>query len=245
VPSDQSIVAQLIPTVSKTPGFDQRAVDFTLQAVATGRLPAYTEERCASIKPLDKKTLITNLSASVTSSLATGAASAAAAGASSAAAAGASSSPGMFAALAPAAPFLIVGAVVLGVVAAIFAHHAKAVAAEQSTMCAAVPAANEGLAWIDAEFQAGRMAKPDAIAALDSLLQNFTQYVRPVMKESGTRQCNLACGYNRALTAIVTKKRAEYAEAPDAVLASILSGDGWKGLLPWAIGGALLLKFAA
>jgi hypothetical protein len=243
VPSDQSIVAQLIPTVSKTPGFDQRAVDFTLQAVATGRLPAYTEERCASIKPLDKKTLITNLSASVVSSVATGAATAAASA--STAAASASSAPGMFAALAPAAPFLIIGAVALGVIGAIFAHHAKAVAAEQSTMCAAVPAANEGLAWIDAEFQAGRMAKADAIAALNSLLQNFTQYVRPVMKESGTRQCNLACGYNRALTAIVTKKRAEYAEAPDAVLASILSGDGWKGLLPWAIGGALLLKFAA
>lgn len=230
VPTDQAIVQQLIPQTSGTKGFDQTAVSWTLSAIRAGRLPAYTEERCAQVKPLDKKTLITNLSGNVTGGLATASSSAAAAG-----------STTWFAAAAPA---FIIGAVALAVVGAIFAHHAQAVAKEQTTMCAAVPAANEALAWVDSEFSAGRLSKADAQASLDSMLQNFTQYVTPVMKREGTSKCNLACGYTRALEGIVAKKKAQIAEAPDPVFASLLSGDGWKGLLPWALGALVLAKAA-
>jgi hypothetical protein len=214
------------------PGMERYMED----ALRSGRLPAYTEERCSQVKPLDKKALITNLTSSIAGSVGT-----------AAAAAGATAgSTSIFAALAPAAPFLIIGAVALGVVAAIFAHHAKAVAQEQTTLCAAVPAANEALAWIDAEFAAGRMAKADASAALDTLYSNFLNYVGSVMKDTGDgKKCNYACGASRTLQAIVAKKKAQIAEAPDAMLATILNGDGWKGLLPWAIGGAILLKVAA
>lgn len=216
-------------------GLDQ----YIQRGLRTGQLPAYTEERCASIKPVDKKTLVTSISASAlqsTAGIATAVGTAAQAGAAAGAASGGTGSVGGFGpALGAAAPFLLAGAVVLGVVSAIFAHHAKAVAKEQSTMCAAVPGANDALAWIDSEFKAGHMSKASASAALDELYSNFTQYITPVMKNSGDgRKCNLACGYQKVLQAIVAKKKAEYAEAPDSVVAAILSGEGWQGILPWA-----------
>lgn len=215
------------------------------QGLRTGTMPAYTEERCASIKPVDKKTLITSISSSAlqsTAGIATAVGTASQAGAAAGAAAGGSGagSGGIVGSLAAAAPFLIAGAVALGVISAIFAHHAKAVAKEQSTMCAAVPGANEALAWIDSEFKAGHMSKASASAALDELLRNFESYVAPVRKDEGNgKKCNLACGYSRVLRAIVAKKKAEYAEAPDSVIAAIFSGEGVQGALPWAAAAAV------
>lgn len=214
---------------------------FMDEALRTGRLPAYTEEACSGVAPLDKKLLVTNLSANVLQAVAGGAGAAGAAGsagaAAGAAAGGGGGSAGAAGALAAAAPFLIIGAVALGVIGAIFAHHAAAVKKEQTTMCAAVPGANEGLDWITGEFRGGRLSKQDAKAALDSLYSNFNAYVQPVLKDSGDgSKCNLACGYRRALQAVIAKKKAEIDDAPVGAF-GILSGEG--NLLPLALAAGL------
>lgn len=226
---------------------------FIEQAIRTGQLPAYTEERCANIKPVDKRTLITSLTANAlqtTAGLATAgglitssgaaAGAAAASGSGAAAGGGGASAAGSAGFLAAAAPFLILGAVAFGVISAIFAHHAKAVAAEQTTMCAAVPGANEALAWVDSEFRSGRLSKQDASASLDELFRNFDRFIQPVLKDTGDgKKCNLACGYRRALQAIVAKKKAEYAEAPTSMIGVLGGNMDLQSALPWAAAAAL------
>lgn len=256
IPPDTDFLLQVAPAdFQKNMGkkYWPKTQAHILSALQSGRLPAYTMEVCAKIKPLDKKTLITNIAAQAAGGIATAAG--VAAGVTGAVVPGisivsstgavvgtASTAPaGLVAGLAAAGPFLLVGAVILGVVAAIFAHHAKAVALEQSTLCGAIPGANDALAWIDSEFYAGRISKPNAAVALDELLRNFDKYVQPILKDTGNgKVCNYACGTRRTLTAIVAKKKAEYADAPDSILAAITSGSMGE-ILPWAAAAAVAL----
>jgi len=105
----------------------------------------------------------------------------------------------------PAAPFVIAAGVILGVFSAIFNHHAMAVAREQGTLCAAVPAANATLAAIDGAVQSGQISPAVGAASLQQMLSEFTSTVAPI-----TKSCNAACVMTNDVAAIVAYKVSQY-----------------------------------
>jgi hypothetical protein len=103
---------------------------------------------------------------------------------------------------------LEVGALIFGTM---FAHHAAAVAKEQSVICAAVPAASDSLAAIDQAVQNGTITPQQGIDALNGLQSKFGQTVASILKMNSS-QCNAACVWIKMLTAIVAKKSADYSD---------------------------------
>jgi hypothetical protein len=112
----------------------------------------------------------------------------------------------------------VVGAAVVAIGAladvfgAISAHHAAAVKKEQSTLCVAVPAANQALQVIDEAVQGGQATPQQGIDALNSLLSGFLSNVASIQHGSDpmSSQCNAACVEATKLHAIVLEKQSEY-----------------------------------
>jgi hypothetical protein len=88
-------------------------------------------------------------------------------------------------------------------------HHAQAVAKEQSTLCAAVPAANNYLQVIEHAVASGAATPQQGIQALDSLLSDFKSSVGSILKMDASH-CNAACYLIIALTAIVNYWKSVY-----------------------------------
>jgi len=105
----------------------------------------------------------------------------------------------------PAAPFVIAAGVIAGLFSAIFNHHAMAVAREQGTLCAAVPAANAAIGAIDGAVQTGQISPAVGAASMQQILQEFTSTVAPIAKD-----CNAACVMTKDVGAIVAYKVSQY-----------------------------------
>lgn len=109
----------------------------------------------------------------------------------------------------PAAPFVIAAGAILGVFSAIFNHHALAVAREEGTLCAAVPAANAAVGAIDGAVQSGQISPDVGAASLQNVLSEFDSTVAPIRKmDSG--HCNAACVITEYFRAIVAVKVSQY-----------------------------------
>lgn len=78
--------------------------------------------------------------------------------------------------------------IAVGFVAALFNHHAEAVAKEQTYLCAAFGPANQLLDAIDAAVATGQLSAADAASRLEELATAFAQWTEPV-----TQNCNEGC----------------------------------------------------
>lgn len=117
---------------------------------------------------------------------------------------------------------LAAGAVISGI-AALFNHHAKAVAQERGTLCAYVPAANAALEQLAEWFQAGQIDAPTYMQSLQQVQQQFasgTHSVSSTTNWSGHGKCDEGCIYNRALAGIVAKLTADLQASNSAAAGS-------------------------
>lgn len=94
---------------------------------------------------------------------------------------------------------------IVGIFSTIFQHHAQAVAKEQSTLCTAVPAANNYLNVIDQAVASGTATPQQGLQALDSLSSDFKSAVSGIYKS-----CNAACVMQMCLDAAIATQRARY-----------------------------------
>jgi len=104
-----------------------------------------------------------------------------------------------------AAAALVVVSVAADIFGAIFAHHAAAVQKEQSTLCAAVPAANQALQVIDEGVSSGQITPQDGISAMQQLPGQFQSQVSGIYQD-----CNAACVMTDELKAICLVKASQY-----------------------------------
>lgn len=138
---------------------------------------------------------------------------------------------------------------VVAVLSIIFAHHAQAVAQEQSLECAATAGANNAMNVL-AEGVAGGQIKPaDAITALNTV---YSQYKNLVAPSWGTSPwCNANCELEIIMHAMVIYWQAQYQAMADAATAAaanpasgaVQSVAASTGLPSWVIllGGAFLV----
>jgi hypothetical protein len=172
-----------LSTVRNTAGFTQTVYNDIVQAASSGTIVAFNPSGCTGVSVL--KPALTATASGLLLKFGPSAG--------------------------PAAPFLIAAGAVLKVFSFIFAHHAAAVARERQVICAAVPAAQTSLQVIDQAVQAGQATPQIGSASLDQLLSDFSQQVSSIIKMSPS-QCNAACVWTKMLTAIVAKKKADYAD---------------------------------
>jgi hypothetical protein len=93
----------------------------------------------------------------------------------------------------------------VGLFSTIFNHHAAAVKKEQNVLCTAVPAANNYLNIIDQGVSSGLVDAQHALAALDSLSNDFRSAVSGIYKS-----CNAACVMQMCLDAAVATEKQKY-----------------------------------
>jgi len=120
------------------------------------------------------------------------------------------------------APWTMGISAIIGLFPVLFGHHAQAVKKEQSVLCAAVPAANNYLSIIDQAVSQGHATPQDAIAALQSLENDFELQVassRHGNDPTSGGECNAACVMASNLRAIVIEKTSEYQDLATAVAA--------------------------
>ncbi len=100
----------------------------------------------------------------------------------------------------------IVGSIlstITSVLSGIFAHHAQAVAREQSTLCAVIPQVNAFLDQIDQAYTLGQLSGPQAVQALETIYTQMNQGLAAIEKPTG---CNASCVYLRELRGIIDAK---------------------------------------
>ncbi|HLZ52070.1 MAG TPA: hypothetical protein VKP61_15090 [Candidatus Acidoferrum sp.] len=111
----------------------------------------------------------------------------------------------------------IIGSVISVITAgfsAIFAGHAQAVAREQSTLCGAVPFAQNAMERLDASYKIGTLSGPQIAQALETIYQQFAAGVEPIIQPAdesfsdaiAQHHCNAACVYLRELRGIIDAK---------------------------------------
>jgi hypothetical protein len=115
----------------------------------------------------------------------------------------------------PAAPAVMAVGALLEVFSAIFAHHAAAVQKEQSTLCAAVPAANQALQIIAEAVSSGQATPQDAINALQAMPGQFRSQVSGIYQD-----CNAACVMYEELEAICLVQASQYQDIINAASAA-------------------------
>ena len=135
---------------------------------------------------------------------------------------------------------------IVGLFSTILAHHAQAVAKEQSTLCSAVPAANNYLNIIQSAVAAGQATPAQAIQALNSLSTDFDSAVSSIRKMGGG-SCNAACVMTLELRGIIAYLTAEYQQATAVTAAaaapavSSSSGSGPTSTAPVSSGSTLTI----
>jgi hypothetical protein len=112
---------------------------------------------------------------------------------------------------------------IIGLLPIFFGHHAQAVKKEQSTLCTAVPAANNYLQVIDQAVQSGASSPADGVTALSSLLSGFQSQVQSIMhgtSPTSSGECNAACVMYSQLAAIVAYRASVYQDMASQQAAS-------------------------
>jgi hypothetical protein len=120
------------------------------------------------------------------------------------------------------APFTMGISALIGLFPFIFGHHAAAVKKEDSTLCAATPAANNYLQVIDQAVQGGHATPQQAIDALNSLLSDFASAVSSIRHGTdpmSSGECNAACVIYTELHAVVLVRQSEYQDMINAAAA--------------------------
>lgn len=113
----------------------------------------------------------------------------------------------------PAAPFVLLGASIVGLFSSIFGAHAAAVKNEQTLLCAAVPAANQALQTIQAAVSSGQINPAAGIQALQSLQAQFNAAVQKIRNgndPTSSGQCNAACVMASELAAIIAMMTSQF-----------------------------------
>ncbi len=90
------------------------------------------------------------------------------------------------------------------------AHHQAAVKLEQSTLCQAVPDANNFLRQIDSWVSTGQMDVATAVKALEEGYSNWRVEVKAVLQDTGGK-CNYACQNENMFRAAIEKRKQDYA----------------------------------
>lgn len=139
------------------------------------------------------------------------------------------------------APWTLGISAVIGLFPIIFGHHAAAVKKEQSTLCAAVPAANNYLNIIDQALRSGQITPQHAIDALNSLYSDFSSQVASIVKgtDSTGSQCNAACVIKENLKAVIILKTSQYQDLISQQQPAASSSSGPIAAAPIASGSTL------
>jgi hypothetical protein len=213
ITADQA-AAQAMPknTIRNTPGFTQAVYNEILNAAQTGQFTDYNSQAtsCTRIQSNTRQQALSLVSSG-----------------SGLALQGAVTS-GLIAAGPATMGISIAIAGITALFGTIFSHHAAAVAQENRILCASGPAANNYLQIIDQAVQMGKATPAQAIAALHSLLSDYTSTVQPIIKNSSSK-CNAACVELKELTAIVAYKSSLYqdmANAPAPAPAPAVTSSG-------------------
>lgn len=129
------------------------------------------------------------------------------------------------------APFTLGISALIGLLPLFFAHHKAAVAKENQTICALVPAAQNYFEQIVAAVNTGIQTPAQGIAALQSLLSDFTSNIASIMKNSAS-SCNAACVWVKQLTAMCAYQTAQFQEQASSTTGSVTSAISSVTSLP-------------
>lgn len=183
----QQAADQVFPQskVRSTPGFNQGVRDSVLAAATSGRMATPDSSTCSSVSSTNGTVKLVQTASGL-------------------ALTGASiglTATGTIAAAAL-APWTLGISALIGIFPMIFQHHAQAVALENRTICAAVPAANNALDVIMNAVATGAATPQQAISALHSVENDFGSQVQSILKDSSSK-CNAACVWKLELRAAV------------------------------------------
>lgn len=184
----QQAADQVFPQskVRSKAGFDQGVRDAVLQSATSGRMDAPLPTTCGGGSSTSNTVkLIQTAGGLALTGVSVGAA---AAGVASAAL----------------APWTLGISALIGIFPMIFQHHAQAVALENRTICASVPAANNALDVIMSAVASGAATPQQAISALHSVESDFGSQVSKIEKNSSSA-CNAACVWRLMLRAAVVR----------------------------------------
>lgn len=96
-----------------------------------------------------------------------------------------------------------------------FAHHAAAVAREQTTLCTAVPEFDSALGQIEAALKSGNISATDADAYVDRAVQNFDTETTPIAQGlGGSGTCNAACVMQAEVAAVAEVNKQKFHDSP-------------------------------
>lgn len=192
ITADQA-AAQVMPksSIRSTAGFTQTVYNDIMAAAQSGQFQAFNPSGCSGVSAGGSIKLATMASGLALTGLQIGL-----------------TTSGLISAAAL-APWTMGISALIGLFPVFFQHHAAAVALEQKTICAAVPAAENYLQVIEQAVQSGQIDPAHGIASLQSLLNDFTSQMSSIMKNSSS-QCNAACVWVKELTAIVAYQSSAY-----------------------------------
>jgi hypothetical protein len=121
-------------------------------------------------------------------------------------------------------PIIGIGVAAIGtIISMIGAHHAQAVAAQNSALCTAVPATNQALQQIDAELAAGTITAAQAQGFYSQIQAQFTAAMK-----AGTsyKQCDALYAYNLALQMVLAARTADLQTSANAAAGGLLAPGG-------------------
>jgi len=105
----------------------------------------------------------------------------------------------------------LIGAAI-SLISAPFQHHAQAVRTEQTTLCVAVPDAQNFLALVDQYVQSGQWDYVTAVKEMEAGFAAWRTEVSSILKDTAG-QCNAACYYEMAFRAAIEKRKLDYQQA--------------------------------
>jgi hypothetical protein len=181
-------------TISSRAGFTQTVYNDILQAAQNGNFVAFNPTGCTGIQPSGAQLALVGASAgSSAAKLAL-----------------------TLAGVAGPAGLIVAGiGAAINIFGALFSHHAQAVALEQKTVCAAVPAASDSITAITQAVQNGTVPPQTGIQMLQNLQAQFSQQVAPIIKNNSS-QCNAACVWVKMLQAIVAELSSQFQDMANA-----------------------------
>lgn len=111
-----------------------------------------------------------------------------------------------------------------------FAHHAAAVAKEQSTLCLVVPEINAALLQVDRDFAAGNLTLQQANQELDGIYSEYLSATQAIYQEAGTK-CNAACVVGHEVQGEVLIRKQTYATMGLPPTAYVKKYGIWIGVI--------------
>lgn len=152
-------------------------------------------------------------------------------------------------------------AAVVGIVSAIFSHHAQAVARVNSAWCQLIPAVNNSFAVIQEGIANGSISPSAAVAGLDQIHTEFVSAVNSTGTYSTSPYCNALCEAEVVIYAIVLYWQGQYnamaqqqaaagpvgtaAASAAAAVDSAAASTGLPSWAVWLLGGFVLYELVS